>query len=229
MSLNVQDNDNYTIVKDPRGRVIFVQATDQTELPTIGIPSGSLAWNPSTSVFHSFSSGSWSALSLTQDITGDVTGNLIGNVTGNVTGTHTGPTVVNGADLTGTALRVARKRATVAELNAGVAFLPAVAGQGYTAFFCKMIAIGGAVTTVATVNVLGTQSAGSVKLFQGAQAALTQNTVCTSTVPAEIAELGAGLTGVACDDNTAITLGITGADITVATHVDVTLFYSIST
>lgn len=121
--------------------------------------------------------------------------------------------------------RNAYKRATIAELNAGVAFLPAVPGFKYRVTRCKMTAIGGAVTAVTTVDVLGTQSTSSAKLFAAAQAKLTENTMTSSAVVAEIAELSVGASNIACDANTAITLGITGSDITIATHVDVVLDY----
>jgi len=117
-----------------------------------------------------------------------------------------------------------RKRFTIAQVNAGVELLPAVPGIAYRMVNASMIAIGGAVTTVTTVDILATQAAGSVKLSAFAQASLTQS-----------AELRAGDTGSTIladgasyavnDVNTAITVGITGSAITVATNIDVILEY----
>ena len=122
-----------------------------------------------------------------------------------------------------------RKRCTLAEVNAGVTLLAAPgAGLAYRMTgFCKMIGIGGAVTANTTVDVLGTRSGSSVKLYAGAQAALDENDVNTNAVVAEIAELAAGLTNTVLDANTAITVGNTGSDMTTATHVDVSIQYVI--
>jgi len=111
-----------------------------------------------------------------------------------------------------------RQRFTIAQVNAGATLLAALPGFKYRMIQCSAIAIGGAVGAVTTVDVIGTQSS-AVKLAAFAQASLTQS-----------AELRAGDTGgailadgasfVACDANTAITVGVTGSAITTATHID---------
>src|SRR3990167_6561750 len=81
--------------------------------------------------------------------------------------------------------QVQRFRVTISNINAGYTLLAAKAGWKYRAIHCLAIAIGGAVATVTTVDILGTQTT-SVKLFAFAQAQLTQSTV-----------LGPGITGCA--------------------------------
>lgn len=117
-------------------------------------------------------------------------------------------------------VRQIRKRFTIAQVNAGVELLPAVAGVAYRMVECSAIAVGGAAAAVTTVDVKGTQAASAVVLVAFAQASLTQST-----------ELRAGDTGAAiladgasfapCDTNTAITVIKAGADITTATHIDI--------
>jgi hypothetical protein len=117
-----------------------------------------------------------------------------------------------------------RGRKTIAEVNAGVTLLAAITGLKYRMTRASAISVGGAAGAVTTVDILGTQSASSVKLAAFAQASLTQN-----------AELKAGGTGaailaggasyVANDVSTAITAGKTGSDVTTATHVDFNIDY----
>jgi predicted RecA/RadA family phage recombinase len=118
-----------------------------------------------------------------------------------------------------------RKRFTTAEVNAGATILPAVAGIKYRMLDAALIAVGGAVTTVTTVDILGTLSASSRKLLAAAQANLTQSALLRAgATGGTILADGASFTQ--NDANTAITIDITGSDITVATHVDVLLFYA---
>jgi hypothetical protein len=128
-------------------------------------------------------------------------------------------------------LRVKRQRFTIAEINAGVTLLsaiPATAGPWkYRLVDAMAIAIGGAAAAVTTVDILATQSAGSVKLVAFAQASLTQSAVLRAggagaTVLANGASFGEN------DINTAITVGKTGADITTATHIDINIQYEVT-
>jgi hypothetical protein len=118
-----------------------------------------------------------------------------------------------------------RHRATVAEVNAGATVLAAIPGYKYQIKDAYMIAVGGQVTTVTTVDILGTLSSAR-KIMAGGQAALAQSALVRAggtggTVLAD----GASFT--ANDVNTAITVGITGSSITVATHVDFHLTYEL--
>ena len=110
MSLIVQDNEDYTIIRDPRGRIVYVTASATAKLPTTEFPSGTLAWIPSEGKFYLLSSGSWSIFSFSQanstlsgtlsvggvlTATGGVVGALTGNVIGDVTGDLTGDIVTS--------------------------------------------------------------------------------------------------------------------------------------
>lgn len=119
-----------------------------------------------------------------------------------------------------------RVRTAIAAVNAGAELLAAIAGFKYRLIDAAMIAIGGNVGAVTTIDVLATQAAGSVKLGAWAQAALTRSTVIRAG-EANGAVLVDGASFVANDANTAITIGITGASATVATHIDVLLTYVI--
>ena len=119
-----------------------------------------------------------------------------------------------------------RQRVLVADINAGVSVLPAISGKSYRVVNVTAIAYGGAVGTVTTVDVLGTQSAGEVKLCAYAQASLTQSAVL------QMGDAGAAVTAdgasyAACDAATAITVGKTGGDADTATGVDFIITYVI--
>jgi len=116
-----------------------------------------------------------------------------------------------------------RARVPIATVNAGGTLLAAIPGYTYRMVACKAIAYGGAVGTLATVDVLGTQTSG-VKLAAFAQANLTQSTVLTAggTGGAVLAD---GASFVACDAGTAITIGKTGGTGDTATGVDVIFDY----
>jgi len=119
-----------------------------------------------------------------------------------------------------------RHRVTVAEINTGHEILPAIVGKSYRMIECLAIAYGGAVGTTTTVDLIGTQSSGSVKLVAYAQAGLTQSSVLVSGgTNAAVTADGASYT--ACDVNTAITVGKTGGDADTATGVDFILTYVI--
>ena len=119
-----------------------------------------------------------------------------------------------------------RHRVSIAEINAGHELLPAITGKSYRMIECLAIAYGDAVGTTTTVDLLGTQEAGSVKLVAYAQAGLTQSSVLVSggTSAAVTAD---GASYVPCDVSTAITVGKTGGDADTATGVDFILTYVI--
>lgn len=119
-----------------------------------------------------------------------------------------------------------RFRVTIAQVNAGLALLPAIAGKKYRMVQALAIAIGGAVGTLTTVDILGTQATASAKLVAFAQASLTRSAVLTSggTGAAVLAD---GASHTPCDTNTGITIGKTGGTGDTATHVDVILSYTI--
>jgi predicted RecA/RadA family phage recombinase len=125
-----------------------------------------------------------------------------------------------------TVLKCLRVRATIAEVNAGLTLLPAIPGRSYRLHDAAMISIGGAAATATTVDILATQSASSVKLLAVAVAALTQNAlVRAGATNATI--LAGGVSFVANDANTAVTLSKTGSNVATATHIDVLLWYSL--
>lgn len=119
-----------------------------------------------------------------------------------------------------------RKRFTIAQVNAGATLLPAIAGAKYRMLAASGISIGGAAGAVTTVDILATLAAGSRKLVAFAQASLTQSSVLKDG-GAGAAVLADGASYTANDAGTAVTVGKTGADVTVATHIDVALTYSI--
>ena len=118
-----------------------------------------------------------------------------------------------------------RTRLTVAQVNAGFTLLAALPGYKYRLLDAAAIAVGGAVTTVTTVDILGTQSTVK-KLVAFGQAALTQSTLVRAGSAGGVL-LADGASFAACDANTAITANITGSSITVATSVDFLLSYVI--
>lgn len=119
-----------------------------------------------------------------------------------------------------------RSRVAIADINAGATLLAAMPGYKYRLIDAFAVAIGGNAATVTTVDILGTQSASSVKLVAFAQANLTRSTVVRAGATGGDV-LADGDSFVACDTNTAITIGKTGSDIATATHVDVALLYAI--
>lgn len=134
---------------------------------------------------------------------------------------------LNAQHLSGTGLGEVvnvRRRCTLAEVNAGVTLLPAVPGMRYRMVDASAIAIGGAAGAVTTVDILATQSASSVKLAAFAQASLTQNTLLRAGASGGTI-LAGGVSFVANDANTAITVGKTGSDMTTATHIDISFSY----
>lgn len=132
----------------------------------------------------------------------------------------------SGTSTGGGTLRQLQQRVTIAEINAGLTLLPAQPGLSYRLVDAFVIAVGGAVGAVTTVDILGTLTT-SRKLVAFAQASLTQSTLLRAGASgATILANGASFT--ANDANTAITIGKTGSDVTTATHIDVTLFYTVA-
>ena len=129
------------------------------------------------------------------------------------------------ADANGPLVHNKRQRFTIAQINAGAELLPAIVGKSYRMVDCKAIAIGGAATTVTTVDVLGTSST-SRKLVAFAQASLTQSTVLTAG-ESGAAVLADGASYTANDANTAINVGKTGGSVAGATHIDIIFDYVI--
>lgn len=116
-----------------------------------------------------------------------------------------------------------RKRFTIAEVNAGATIVPAITGYGIRMVDGTATAVGGAVTSVTTVDILGTISTAR-KLAAFAQASLTQSTMLrVGASGAAILADGASFTK--NDVSTAITVGVTGSAITVATHVDISFSF----
>lgn len=144
---------------------------------------------------------------------------------GSGAGETTGNVCLLGCAPTGDTFTI-RKRFTVAQVNAGATILPALVGRKYRMIGAKGIAIGGAAGAVTTVDILATAAAAGRKLVALAQASLTQSTVLRDGATGA-AVLADGASYTANDENTAVTIGKTGADVTTATHVDVILEYAI--
>jgi hypothetical protein len=125
-----------------------------------------------------------------------------------------------------TMVRALRTRVTTANVNAGATLLAAIPGYKYRLHDAAMIAIGGGAATATTVDILATQSASSVKLVANAVAGLTQNTLLRAGATNSTI-LAGGVSFVANDANTAITIGKTGSDLATATSIDVLLLYTI--
>lgn len=118
-------------------------------------------------------------------------------------------------------LMAVRQRFTIAQVNAGATLLAAKTGFKYRLVDAYAIAVGGAAAAVTSVDILGTQSAGSVKLVAFLVAGLTQNTLLRAGAATNGVILAAGASFVANDVSTAITVGKTGSDVTTATHIDI--------
>jgi hypothetical protein len=118
-----------------------------------------------------------------------------------------------------------RLRATIAEVNAGVEVLPALAGYKYRMIDCQFIAVGGAAAAHTTIDITGTQST-AVKLAAFAVAQTAQNTVLRPGITG-CAVLADGASFVACDAGAAVNLSKTGSAITTATHVDIEFTYAL--
>lgn len=121
-----------------------------------------------------------------------------------------------------------RARVTVAQLNAGLALLPALPGVRWRLFAASFIAIGGAATTSTDVRIQGLVSASATNLWIVTVAALTQSTqLFTGVTPAAGAQtlLADGASFTRQDANAAVNIVKTGASMTVMTNIDVFLDY----
>lgn len=114
--------------------------------------------------------------------------------------------------------RTIRKRVAIADVNAGATLVPGRAGIKYRLLDALAIAIGGAVATVTTIDLIGTLTTDR-KLVAFGQAALTQSTVVRAggTGGTLLAD-GASFT--ANDAGAGIKVGKTGTDAATATHID---------
>jgi len=114
-----------------------------------------------------------------------------------------------------------RQRFTAAQIDAGAAFTALTAKRNfkYRLIDAFAIAVGGAVGTVTTIDILATAAASSRKLVAFGQAALTQSALVRAGSAGGVI-LADGASFTANDANTAVTVFNTGADMTGATHVD---------
>ena len=102
--------------------------------------------------------------------------------------------------------------------------LPALPGYGYRIIDGSLMAVGGAVTSATSVDILGTKAAAASRPLVAAVAALTQSTLLRMGA-ANAVILADGASFTRHDANTALNLVRVGSAITVATFVDVELFY----
>lgn len=122
-----------------------------------------------------------------------------------------------------------RVRASAAEVNAGTKeVLPAVAGYAYRIVDMTMIAIGGNAATATSVDIVGTRSAGTVRPYVVAVAALTRSTLVKPN-SANVTALADGASHTLLDANTAVLVAKQsgGSNLATATHIDVVLSYTL--
>lgn len=119
-----------------------------------------------------------------------------------------------------------RTRVSTANVNAGLTLLAAIPGWRYRLLDCYLIAIGAGAGGTTTVDILGTQAAGSVKLLAVAIAALTQSAIVRHGAT-NATVLADGASFVQNDVNTPITINKTGAALTGSTFIDVIASYAI--
>ena len=127
----------------------------------------------------------------------------------------------------GDLIQTLRTRVTLAQLNAGLTLLPAVAGYKYRLIDATLIAIGGAATAATAVRITGVQSASTVALISAAVAALTQSTVVKPNT-ASVTVLADGASFNQNDAASIIAIDKTGSAMTTLTHVDVILTYELA-
>lgn len=132
---------------------------------------------------------------------------------------------LHGLSLAGRMISV-RKRFTAAQFNAGATLVPAIPGIKVRMVDAFAMAYGGAVGAVTTADILATLVTVSRKLVAFGQAALTQSTMVRAGAAGGVI-LADGASFTANDAGAAITVLKTGADITVATGIDVTFTYSL--
>lgn len=201
-----------TFVRDSSGRIILVIADDLSLATLAGnpIPEGTLGWDKDSGSLSRYVAGAW-VTSIVQSSIG---------------ASDLGASTVQGATLSDKVVRSVRRRCTIDEINAGVTILAANTGYKYRIVGVTAIAYGGAVGGTTTVDILGTQAAGSVQLVTFAQANLTQSTLLFDGGSGSVI-LADGASYVANDVSTAITVGKTGGSLTTATGVDIKIEYAI--
>jgi hypothetical protein len=117
--------------------------------------------------------------------------------------------------------QVAYHNVTTAEVNAGHVVLPAISGKTYTIWSVKACARGGAATTVTSIDVTDTAP---VTAATFAVAQLTAEKWCDHcTTACTGAKIGTPLTA-----DKGVKVIKNGADMTVATSVDVVILYTLS-
>lgn len=123
-----------------------------------------------------------------------------------------------------------RTRVTLAQLNAGYTFLPAVTGRKYRLVNLKMISIGASMAATANatgIAVSATQSASVVALYTVNLAQLTRSTINTLGTASTVV-LADGASFIDNDSATAVTVkAVGGTDLITATGVDLDITYAI--
>ena len=118
-----------------------------------------------------------------------------------------------------------RTRFTVAEVNAGATILAAISGYKYRMVDCTIAAQGGSAATGTAVIIVGTQTS-AVSLVSFAQAQLTDDCYLKPGITGTTI-LANGVSFLANDANTAITIAKTGSSFATVTHFDVNFTYVI--
>jgi len=119
-----------------------------------------------------------------------------------------------------------RKRVTIAEVNAGVTILPAIAGFGYRMVDAAIIAIGGNVGAATGIDLTATLSTAR-KLVAFKTAGMTQSTMLRAGTATNGVLLADGASFTKNDNNTAVTLIKDGSDVTTAAHLDISVTFVI--
>jgi hypothetical protein len=116
-----------------------------------------------------------------------------------------------------------RHRVTAAEVNAGQTLVTPPAGRAVRLVDVALIAIGGNAAGATTVDILD----GATKLLAAAVAGLTQSALLRAGAT-NAAILADGASFVARAADAVITIGVTGSNLTTATHIDVILTYALT-
>jgi len=119
-----------------------------------------------------------------------------------------------------------RFHVAIADVNAGLTLLPAIAGLKYRFIDSSVMAVGGSAAALTLLTILGTQAAGSAILLSHTQASLTQSTLLKPTSTGAVV-LADGASYIQNDVNTAVTIGKTGSSLTTSTFIDVILTYAL--
>jgi hypothetical protein len=123
-------------------------------------------------------------------------------------------------------VQAVRRRCTIAEVNAGVTILAAVAGYAYRMIDAYIIAYGGNVGGATGIDLTATLST-SRKLVAFKTAGMTQSTMLRAGTATNGVLLADGASFTANDANTAITLIKDGSDVTTATGVDIAVIFEL--